>query len=459
MTRISPMATLPEVLGPAYMPDDPGYADEVAGFNLAWRRTPELAVGATDSADVAAAVRWAARIDMPIAVQATGHGANYPMDGGLLINTRRMNDIHVDPASRLATVGAGVRWSDLLPVASRYGLAGLNGSSTGAGVVGYTLGGGLPVLGRTFGYAADRIHAAELVTADGAVRRIDAESDPDLFFALRGGKGTAGIVTELTFGLVPVSEICGGGLFFDGVFAEQVLSAYASWTPDLPETMNSALSFLRLPPLPFVPEPLRGRFVMHLSIAYVGEPAEAAELLTPMRAAAPIIADTVRLMPYPEVDAVYEDPRDPLPVRETCSLLRELSPDVQRTLLDLAGPAATTPLLKFELRHLGGAQGRASAIPDAITGRDAAFLLETIGIPAGPHAEAIESATIGAHATLAEFSTGRTCVNIHGALADADDVARAWAPDTYDRLRRIKTHNDPRNLLRFGHAVRPLSRV
>jgi FAD/FMN-containing dehydrogenase len=394
---------------------------------------------------------------MPIAVQATGHGASYPMDGGLLINTRRMTRIHIDPTTRLATVGAGVRWSDLLPVAARYGLAGLNGSSTGAGVVGYTLGGGLPVLGRTFGFAAERVQAAEVVTADGAVRRVDAQSDPELFFALRGGKGTAGIVTELTFGLVPVSEIYGGGLFFDGACAEQVLSAYASWTPGLPEEMNSALSFLRLPPLPFVPEPLRGRFVMHLCVAYVGEPADAEEWLKPMRAAAPIMADAVRSMPYPEVDAVYEDPKDPLPAREKCSLLRGLSPDVLRTLLDVAGPGATTPLLKLELRHLGGAQGRAPDVPDAITGRDAAFLVETIGIPAGPQAEAVESATISAHAALTEFSTGRTCVNLHGAVADPEDVARAWEPDTYHRLRRIKSREDPSNLLRFGHAVRPLS--
>jgi FAD/FMN-containing dehydrogenase len=440
---------------PVLRPGDAGFAEEVTGFNLANPHEPDVVLAAGSAADVVAGVRWAAEQGMPVAVQATGHGANAPMDGGLLISTRRMNQVHVDPASRRATIGAGATWREVLHAAAPHGLGGLGGSSSGAGVVGYTVGGGLPVLGRAYGWAADRVLGMEVVTADGVLRHVDAESEPDLFWALRGGKGNAGIVTSMTFELLPLSRIHGGGLFFDGSHAPALLRAYAAWTATLPDAMCSALQLLRLPPYPDIPEPLRGRFTVQLCVAWPGDPADGDRLLAPMRAVAPAIVHLVGDLPYPELDRVFSDPEHPVPAAEGCLLLPGLPEGAIETLLELAGPGAPTPLLAVALRHLGGALARPPAVPDAVGARDAAFLLQTIGVLAGPHAADVPAGIAAVRSAMARWSTGGTFVNLHGTPGDDADRARAWPEATYQRLRRVKGRYDPAGLLRFGHAIAP----
>lgn len=439
--------------GVVLRPGDPGFADEIAGFNLATIHRPDLVVGASTSADVVAAVRWAAQRDLPIAVQATGHGANVAVDCGVLITTRRMAAVTVDPAARTAIAGAGATWRDVLAAAAPHGLGGLGGSASSVGVVGYTVGGGLPVLGRAFGYASDHVRRFEVVTADGRLRSVDARSEPDLFFALRGGKGNVGIVTSLEFELVPVARIYGGSVFYPGAAATDLLPAYADWTAGLPDRTGTALQLLRLPPFPEIPEPLRGQFVVQLCVAHVGDPDEGARLLAPMRAAAPPVVDTVGEMDYADVDRVYQDPDHPVPAREGCVLLRELSADVIRTVLQLAGPGVDSPLLLLSLRHLGGALARPASEPDAVCMRDAGFLVQTVGVLAGPHAAAVPAATAAVQAALAPYSTGCSAVNLHGTPGDPADRARAWTPEVYERLRAVKGRYDPAGLLRFGHAV------
>jgi FAD/FMN-containing dehydrogenase len=450
-----PLALAESVRGPVLRPDDEGYAAEVAGFNLATTHTPDVVVGATCAEDVAAAVAWAATADLPVAVQATGHGANLSVDHGLLVTTSRMATVEIDARARTATVGAGAKWRSVLDAASPYGLAGLNGSSSDVGVVGYTVGGGLPVLGRTFGYAADRVRSFRVVTGDGRLRDVDAHHEPELFWALRGGKGNVGVVTSMVCGLVPVARIVGGGLYFAGAHADRVLEAYAEWVGTVPAEMCSAVALLRLPPFPDVPEPLRGQFVARVAVAWVGDAAAGARLLRPLRQAAPVVLDSVAEMPYADVDRVYEDPQHPVPAREGCSLLRELTPDAVATLLDQAGPGTTCPLLLVQVRHMGARLAAPPAVEDAISAREAGFLLETIGIPAGPHAAAVPGAIAGLHEAMRPCSTGRTMVNLHGTPGDEADRRRAWTPETYARLRRAKATYDPANLFRFGHAVVP----
>ncbi|NKX49516.1 FAD-dependent oxidoreductase, partial [Arthrobacter deserti] len=175
------------VRGPVLLPGDAGFEQEVAGYNLAVVHRPDVAVGVTDAADVSAAMKWAAARRMPVGVQATGHGANQVMEHGLLMTTGRMQELDVDPARRTARVGAGVRWRQVIDAAVPHGLIGLNGSTTDAGVVGYTLGGGLPVLGRVFGFAADHVPSIDIATPDGQLRTVDARNEPELFGLLRGG--------------------------------------------------------------------------------------------------------------------------------------------------------------------------------------------------------------------------------------------------------------------------------
>ncbi|GAA3820448.1 FAD-binding oxidoreductase [Streptomyces coacervatus] len=446
---------LSDVHGPVLRPGDDAYVAEVTGFNLSAFHNPDVVVAATGADDIVTAMRWAAATDTPVAVQATGHGANFPIDGGLLISTTRMTDVTIDPAERTATVAAGARWRHVLEAAAPYGLAALNGSSSDAGVVGYTLGGGLPILGRAYGYAADRVHSFQVVTPDATLRTATADTEPDLFWALRGGKGNVGVVTELTFDLLPLTTILGGGIYFPGEHAETVLRTWADWTTTLPIQMCSAYTILRLPPIPQIPEPLRGGFWARVALAWTGDAKEGESLLAPIRAAAPITIDTVEEMPYAAMDRIYLDPEDPLPAREACTLLRSFPPDAQTAFLAQAGPAVPDlPLLLVELRHMGGELSRPAPVEDAICARDASYLLETVGVLPDPDtAAAVESATTTLHTAMAPYGTGHTMVNLHGTPGDEHDRARAWTEEVYARLSETKSHYDPSNLLRFGHTV------
>src|SRR5436190_3401949 len=294
VTAVTPAPTVEELRaqlpGRVLEPADDGYDADRSGFGLTHTHTPKLIVSATSTDDVVAAVKWAAANGLSVAVMSTGHGSVRPYADCVLINTSRMNSFSIDAAARTATLGAGVRWRDVIPAAHELGLATINGSSSGVGVVGYTTGGGAPVMGRTFGFSADHVVEFELVTADGAVRRCTPETEPELFWAVRGGKGNFGIVTSLTVNLVPVKNVYAGGLIYDGPAAETVFRTYAEWVETLPDEMTTSLALMRLPDLPFVPPPLAGKLTVHLRVVYVGDPAEGARLLAPMRElGAPII--------------------------------------------------------------------------------------------------------------------------------------------------------------------------
>lgn len=446
---------LSEIRGPVLRPGDEGYAEEVTGFNLSALRTPDVVVAATGADDVVNALRWASATGTPVAVQATGHGANFPVDHGLLISTARMTAVEVDPGRRTATVAAGAKWGDVLAAAAPHGLATLNGTSTDAGATGYLVGGGLPVLGRTYGYAADLVRSFRVATPDGRLHETDGTSEPELFWALRGGKSTVGVVTSLVTELLPLRTVLGGGLYFRGEHAEAVLAAWSEWTRTVPERMCSAFAVLRMPPIPQIPEPIRGGFWARVAVAWTGDPAEGERLLAPLRAAAPVAVDWVEEMPYTDIDRVHLDPQDPLPGRESCSLLRELPPQAQRAFLDQVGPDASgSPILVAQIRHMGGALSRPARTEDAICARDAAHLLEAVAVMgAPPDAEAVEHATASLHTAMSPYGTGRTMINIHGTPGDAADRARAWTPQVHERLRRARETYDPSNLLRFGHTV------
>ncbi|MFE6176025.1 FAD-binding oxidoreductase [Streptomyces sp. NPDC056464] len=446
---------LSQIHGPVLHPGDDGYADEVMGFNLAALHTPDVVVGATGADDIVTALRWATATGTPVAIQATGHGANFPIDHGLLINTARMTDVHIDLDRRLATVAAGAKWRHVLDAAAPHGLAPLAGTSTDAGAVGYTLGGGLPVMGRAHGYAADLVRSFQVATPDGTLRACDPDHEPELFWALRGGKGNVGVVTSMTCELLPLATILGGGVYCPGEHTEPLLRAWADWTRTIPDEMCSAFTLLRLPPIPEIPEPLRGGFWARVAIAWPGDPAEGERLLAPIRAAAPVAVDTVEEMPYAALDRIHMEPQDPLPAREGCALLRDLTPEAMRTFLAEAGPEVPDhPLLMVEIRHMGGALSRPARLDDAICSRDANYILETVGVLAAPPAAAaIEQATASLYAAMSPYGTGHTMVNLHGTPGNDTDRARAWTPETYDRLRQDKATYDPSNLLRFGHTV------
>lgn len=440
------------VQGPVARPGDPGFDGEVAAFNAGTRHRPEVAVGATGAEDVAAVVRWAGEVGIPVGVQATGHGATRAIDAGVLISTARMQGLVVDPDSATVTLDAGVRWHAVIQAAAPYGLAPLNGSSGTVGAVGYVMGGGLPVMGRTFGWAADRVASFRLVTADGAVRQVDAGHDADLFWALRGGKASLGVVTSMTIGLVDVPRLFSGGVFYPGEHAPTLLHAFQVWSENLPETFNTSMALLRLPPLPMIPEPLRGKFLVHHRVAFVGEAADGERLMAPMRGLAPVILDDLADHPYTEIGHVHHDPQDPLPYQEGCAVFPAFGPAEVDAFLAAVGPDSGSPLLLAEVRVLGGALGRAPAAGSAIDHRDAAALAGFVGVPMGPAAAAIPAAMAAAVARLAPVASGRTFVNFHGPAAQ-DNCALPWSDATSARLRAVKAAADPVQRFRFAHTL------
>lgn len=439
-----------DVKGRVMYPGDPGYEEELSPFNLSARHTPEVVVAALDAHDVAAAVRWAVKQGLPVGVQATGHGAATAYDRGLVISTRHMQELVLDPVARTARIGAGLRWRQVINAGAPHGLAPLNGSSSDVGIVGYILGGGLPVLGRTFGFASDYVRGLDIVTADGQLRTVSAASHPDLFFALRGGKPDAGIVTSITMELVPVSTIYGGSVFFDGEHAERLFHAYQEWAPALPDEMTTAIKLLRLPPLPEIPEPLRGRPTVQLVVAHAGDQAEGTRLVEPMRAAAPALIDDILQRPYTEADLLHHDPEHPVPVSETSALLTGLTPAAVAALMSVAGPGVQSPLMVLELRQLGGALARTPHTPDAVGPRDAGYCLHFIGALMPPVAELVPGALATAVAEMAPYTTGHAFVNLHGKPSSAEDRARPWAADTYARLMRVEQAYDPGSVFRFA---------
>lgn len=441
------------VNGPVLRPGDEGFDAEIGPFNLVFQHTPEVVVGATSAADIAAAVRWAAERSLPLGVQATGHGPVRAVDSGVLISTKRMTGVTINPATRVATIEAGVRWRELLDAGAQHGLGGLCGSTSGVGVVGYTLGGGLPVLGRAFGFACDYVRRVDLVTPDGEQRTVDMRDGSDLAWALRGGRGNFGVVTSMEIDLLEIAELYGGAVFFDGADARAVLTAYAAWSADLPDEFCSSVALLRLPPFPDIPEPLRGRFVVHLRVAYLGDADAGARLLAPMRDAAPIVMEHVGAMPYAALDQIHMDPHDPVPAIEGGLALAALGPDTIETLLEQAGPDTDCPFLLAEVRHMGGRLARSEA--SAIAARDAAYHLFAVGVPMPETADAISVAKAALLDAMRRHSPGTALPNFQGPPRDDADRDRAWGVDGHQRLRRIKAQHDPQNLLRFGYSLQP----
>ena len=428
------------VVGPVLLPGDDGYAEEVASFCLTHAAAPAVVVGATDADDVAAAVSWAARAGLRVSVQATGHGLLCDLAGTVMISTRRMDAVTVDPRAGTARVGAGARWRQVIDAAAPHGLASLNGSSSNVGVVGYTLGGGLGPMARKFGFAADHVRRFTIVTADGAIRDVTAASDPDLFCAVRGGKASFGIVTELEFALMPVAAFYGGCIFFPGEAAADVLHTWREWTSTLTDATTTSIALLRLPPDPALPEPLRGRSVVSVRVVHLGSAEDGAAVLAPMRAAATPLLDLVADMPYAAVDAVHMDPVDPMPIHDRGVTVGALPAEAVDALLAVVGPDAPALPVMVEIRLLGGAIGRRPAVPNAVAGRDAAFSVFAIGIPV-PGVDEILSTVLAA---VAPWTCGGL-LNFVGA-ATPEQLGQLWDAPRRARLLAIRDRFDPTGL-------------
>ncbi|MFE3025393.1 FAD-binding oxidoreductase [Nocardia tengchongensis] len=438
------------VAGRVHTPGEDGYRRSTAGFNAAVEHEAAAVVVATDSADIAAAVRVATETGYRVAVRATGHGATPTPEDSILIDTALLDAVSIDREQRTATVGAGVRWEQVLDAAAPFGLAGLAGASTGVGVVGYTLGGGLGPIARTYGFAADHVTAMEVVTADATLRRVTPDTEPELFGALLGGGAAFGIVTRMTFRLFPIRTLYAGGLTYRIEDAPSVLRAWRNWIATAPESVTSSAAILNLPPLPEIPEPLRGATVLHLRYAHVGDPAEGAALLAPLRPVAVPLLDTIAEMPYTALASIHNDPTDPMPTLDRGTLLREL-PDA--AIDALLAVASGSPAGMTEIRVFSGAIAQESLSPTTIAGRHAAFQLFTVGVLAPPIAALVPAALAAVTAALAPWSLEAATPNFGLDPRDGStDTLAAWTPAQRERLAAARRRYDPSGV--FAPAAR-----
>ena len=440
--------------GDLYLPGDDGWDDARTPWNLAVDQRPAAVVVAESAADVAETMRAARAAGLRIAPQGTGHAASALGDltGTILLRTTRLRRVDVDPHARRARVEAGVVWQEVTDAAAEHGLAALAGSSHDVGVLGYALGGGISWLARKHGLAANTILAAEVVDAGGTIRRVDADNDPELFWALRGGGGAFAVVTALELRLFPIAEVVAGVLFFPLERAGDVLQAWVDWTETVPEDVTSCGRIMRFPPLPEVPEPLRGNAFALVEAVFLDSQEAADELLEPLRALGPVL-DTFRVTPARELSRLHMDPPHAVPGVGDGRLLASADASTVAAIVDAAGAESGSSLLSVEVRHLGGALGRTSPGDGAATLAGSAYAVFAVGIAATPELYAAsERDSKRVVEALAPWDSGRDYVNFRETRSTG---ARLFSEALHDRLREVKRRVDPLDMIRSNHPIGP----
>jgi FAD/FMN-containing dehydrogenase len=435
------------------LPHDPGWDEARLAWNLAADQRPAAVALPESARDVAAVVRWARERGLRVAPQGTGHNA-IPLGSlahTVLLKTERIRGVSIDIRKRRARVDAGVLWAEVTDAAAQHGLAALAGSSPDVGVVGYTLGGGVSWLGRRYGLASNSVTAVEVVNAEGDPIRADAERHADLFWALRGGGGSFGVVTALEFELYPITHVQAGILFFPLDRGAEVLRAWRRWIDRVPDEVTSVGRFLRLPPLAQIPEPLRGgSFAIVEAVSLLGEDATD-ELLRPLRDLGPKM-DTFARIPVQELEHLHMDPKQPVPGAGDGMVLADLTDTAIDALVRTAGAEAQSPLLSVEVRHAGGALGRKAPGGGAVSAVEGRFIMSAVGMAPTPEAGAAVKAHVElVQSALAPWDAGRRFSNFS---TKRERGERLFGDMTYRRLQAVKAGVDPDDVFRSNHPVR-----
>lgn len=433
-------------------PSDPDWDEARAAWNLIANQQPEAVAFVESGEDIAAVVRFAAENDLRVAGQGTGHGATAlaPLAGTILVKTERMRGIEIDAGARTARVEAGVLSAELGEAANEHGLCFLPGSSPDVGVTGYALGGGMSWFVRKHGFACNHVRAIELVTATGEMRTVDADSDPDLFWALRGGGGDYAIVTALHLELLPYAEAYGGALLFPAELGAEAVRAYRDWAAAAPEEATTCIRFITPPDIPAVPEPLRGTPLLTIDGAIAGDEAEGEALIAPLRALGDPIMDSFAQMPTAGLSRIHMDPENPVPGLGNGMLIEELTDEAIDAWVAATGPGSNSPLLLSELRHLGGAAGRPAEGAGALSHLDASFGMYSVGLPMTPElGEAIPRHLDALGEAMSPWGAG-VYFNFAERPCDVDAIL---PPDVCARLAEVKRRYDSDERIVGNHGV------
>jgi hypothetical protein len=423
-------------------------------FNLTLRQDPAFVAYPEDAQDVVALVEFARANGYQITAQRAGHNAEPygSLAETILVKTDRLQGVEIDAQRRVARVGGGVKWEKVVPPASDLGLATLHGSTPDVSVAGYSLGGGVGWYARKLGLSTNSVTSVELVTADGVLRRVDADNDADLFWAVRGGGGNFGIVTSLEVQLYAIPDVYAGVLFFPWERSSEVLHAWLEWTATVPEEVTSVGRILQFPPIPDVPEPIRGKNFVVVEAVYMGDEASGADIMRPLRELGPAM-DTFATVAPAGIAELHMDPPSPVPYTGAGQMLNGLDADAIDAFVDAAGPGSGSPILSAEIRHLGGALLRPQPHHGALGTFDAEFLTFAVGMVLNDEMYAANRAQIEKIETaFAPYDSGREYLNF---AERPTDPARFYTPGAYRRLREVKGQYDPRNVIRANHAITP----
>jgi len=429
-------------------PDSPDWDTARIPWNRRIDQRPLLVVDADGPDDIAATVGYAARQGLPVTVQTSGHGAGANMENAILLRTNGLREITLDPDRRRVRVGAGVSAGELMTALSPHGLALSTGTCSDVGVTGYVMFGGVGVLGRALGFAAGQVVGADVVTADGSRIRADATAHEDLFWALRGGGGGFALVTHLDLDLARVPALFGGQLIWPVDAAAEVFGAWASWAPGLTRDTTSFACVLQMPPAPGLPEVLRGRRVVMVTVCHAGAADQALSLVDPITGVGAPLVNSLRPLSVADVGALFGPPVPPAPLRIRSELLTGLPGAAVREFVAKTGPASGSPLQMAQIRHLGGAFAQPAHQPGGpgVIGRtDAQFLVELVAIAPSQEADAaargFEESVLAA---LSPWTTGTTLPSF--ADPGTDPASLVFSPATRQRLADVKHRYDPANV-------------
>jgi FAD/FMN-containing dehydrogenase len=429
------------------LPDDAGYDQARALWNGMIDRRPGAIARCHNTADVVAAVNHARDHGHLLAVRGGGHNAagNAMVDDGLVIDLSAMRSVTVDPEARTARAQGGATWGDFDRATAAYGLATTGGAISTTGIAGLTLGGGLGWLMRSYGMACDNLRSVEIVTADGEVRRASADENPDLFWAIRGGGGNFGVVTEFEYQLHPVENVLAGMLVHPAERAKDALQFLREFHQTAPDELAVFTGLMTSP---------EGMPIVAFIVCYNGPAAEGERALAPLRTWGPPLADTIQPMPYvawqSALDAGFPSG---LQVYWRSDFITRLSGEAIDTLVEQYRQI-TSPQSALLLEEFGGAVRRVPADATAFVHRDADFNLAIIGVWSDP-AESERHITWAraTHAAMKPFTHG-TYVNYLGNEGQ-DRVRAAYGDAVYDKLVAVKNRYDPTNLFRVNQNIQP----
>ncbi|HEV2813867.1 MAG TPA: FAD-binding oxidoreductase [Solirubrobacteraceae bacterium] len=439
-------------------PDHPYYAEACRLHNGMHQPRPAVVARCSGPGDVAAALDHARTAGLRVSVRGGRHhvAGHAVVDGGLVIDTSPMKDVAVDPAARTVRVGAGVLWGELDAATQAYGLAVTGGRDSTTGVVGQALGSGSGWLERRFGLTGDHLLAAELVTADGRFVRATTETEPELFWAIRGAGANFGAITALELRLHPVGPVVYGGmLVWDGSDPAAILRGWRDVNAAADWALGTAPALITAPPAPFVPEELRGRPAVGMFVCWSGDPAAGEEACAPLRAIAPPAVDLLGPMPYTEVQKIIE-PTAPWGLRaywkaESVRVLTDAAIDT----LVAAHASCPSPLTAVVIEPKAGAIAQLPEDATAIGGRDASDTWYAFSAWDDPADDEVNIAwTRELAAAMNRFGMPAIALN----FLDTDEGSRArtaFGAEKYERLRRIKRAWDPENVFSSCANIAP----